>query len=356
MNKALCEVGASREYLAATERLYALDMLRGFCAIGVAAYHYALWGSTELPYEIYELLRIFGIYGVSTFFVLSGYSLAHAYSGRFEKSIEAVSLLAYARRRFARLAPFFCAVVFISVFAKTYLLEKTVDPLEVLGNATLLFGFIDPTSTPVIGGWSIGIEVVFYLLLPLVLLLRRRPTVFLLSALLMMLWLTFRLAQYESLEQGWTIYVHPANHWLFFLGGAYLCIYRDRLPRFGNVVRGLTLTAVVCAFALSVGSELELTTGWRRAALVPATLTTVALAASWRISSGRFIRLSVFMGGASYTLYMLHPLIYFGLKNHVDVARPIIWVTVLVLASFIAVLADRFVDAPLQHTLKSRGW
>lgn len=141
------------------DRLHSLDLLRGICAIGVAVYHFSLWSEISLSVQLKGVLGMFGTYGVAVFFVLSGCSLAYGYAERFSEGIQAAALLDYFKRRFTRLAPLFATVVLLSLVGKLFLTGKSVDPFVVVGSLLLFFGVVNPAATPVIGGWSIDIEV-----------------------------------------------------------------------------------------------------------------------------------------------------------------------------------------------------
>lgn len=135
-------------------RLDALDLLRGLCALAVAVFHFDSWGGLQIAKYFDGWLAVCGTYGVSVFFVLSGYSLAHAYGARFANGIEADAILRYARRRIGRLLPLFSVILIASLAGR-------------------IISGAEPALSPVIGGWSIGIEVVFYVAFPLLLALRR---------------------------------------------------------------------------------------------------------------------------------------------------------------------------------------
>ena len=177
--------------------------MRGVSALGVAAYHMSLWGGAELAPALKAVLTVFGTYGVSVFFILSGYSLAHAYDGDFPGRIESRPLMAYFRRRIGRLGPMFVVVVLASLMGKWLLRAQIPAWLPTLANLTLLFGFVNPAVTPVIGGWSIGVEVVFYVAFPLLLVMRDRAKLSLLCAVLFSAWISVDLAQNASLGDGW---------------------------------------------------------------------------------------------------------------------------------------------------------
>ena len=68
---------------------------------------------------------MFGTYGVSVFFVLSGYSLAHAHERHFCSGLDGERLQAYFKRRFGRLAPLFA--VAISFAGKVLVTGKPVE-------------------------------------------------------------------------------------------------------------------------------------------------------------------------------------------------------------------------------------
>lgn len=339
-------------------RLHSLDLLRGICAVGVAAYHFSLWSEIPLSAQLKGVLGMFGTYGVSVFFVLSGYSLAHGYSKKFSDCLQAENLLGYFKRRFARLAPLFASVVLLSLAGKLFLIGKSIDPFVAIGSLLLLFGVVNPVATPVIGGWSIGIEVAFYLLFPLLVLIKGSVRLIVPTAVLMSAWLTRDLQGYASLEQGWALYVQPANHWIFFSAGVYIHLIDTGLRRMPTRTLAGLVAVVIAAMVLAGAgaTELELVTGWRRLVLVPAALALVAVLAAWRFEGEVLIRLSNVFGGLSYPLYLLHPLIFFAARNRVDTSAPL-WYGLLLTSTFtLAIAVDHWFDTPIQRRLKRIGW
>lgn len=341
----------------ATARLHALDLCRGLCALGVAAYHLSLWGGTELSPGARALLALLGTYGVSVFFILSGYSLAHAYEQDFPGRIEAGPLGAYLRRRIGRLAPLFVAVLLASLAGKALIGGRAVDLPTFIANATLLFGFVNPAATPVVGGWSIGVEVVFYILFPLLMVWRNRALPVLLAAVLMTAWVSADIASRPALADAWSSYVAPANHWIFFCAGVYARLGADRLRRASGASLALIAACTVVAFVSAQGaSELELVTGWRRTLLVPLSVLVVALVGNVIVKHAALQSVCTAMGGASYPLYLVHPLVFFALKGRLDVATVTAWLGLLLGVLVLALLADHFVDSTIQRRIKRLGW
>ena len=340
----------------ARPRLHALDLLRGLCALGVAAYHFSLWGEVALWPPLAGTLAIFGTYGVSVFFILSGYSLAHAYERHFRESLSAGQVLQYFRRRLGRLGPLFAIVVLLSIAGKVLVTGKPIDPYATVANMALFFGLVNPASTPVVGGWSIGIEVVFYVLFPTLLLLRKTMPLVALLSIFATAWLSRDLSLFPSLAEGWGVYVHPANHFVFFAMGVFMRLADHRTPTVKPLVFVAILSAAVAAMVLFAAntSELQLVTGWRRALLVAISIGLVGLSGKLEVT-GRAVGVCSLFAGLSYPLYLIHPLIYFGAKSRVS-ASPWLLLGLLFFAAVMAVLIDRWVDDPIQRRLKRVGW
>lgn len=150
-------------------RLSNLDYLRGVAALGILVYHYTSW-TLGVPSAQTPLGRV-GIYGVAIFYVLSGLTMYHVYAGRMD-SLRQVRTF-FVRRAF-RIFP----LLWLVSIATLVLARKWPDPVTAFLNATGLFGFVDWDGYIALGAWSIGNELVFYALFPLVVLTLRRGWAF----------------------------------------------------------------------------------------------------------------------------------------------------------------------------------
>ena len=167
----------------APQRVLGWDVLRGLCALAVASYHLLYW-------QQLASLNTLGSYGVYLFFVLSGASLAYNYSGKLARPRDAAAFLV---TRWMRLAPLYIVLCCVFVVVLSLGSGRWVDrlPLRFALNASFAFGLHDPTLWALlIGGWSLGIEFVYYLAFPFLLwLLPRKPwCAFAALALAMLQW------------------------------------------------------------------------------------------------------------------------------------------------------------------------
>lgn len=336
-------------------RLDSLDLLRGLCALAVAVFHYHSWGGLYVPAAFNGFLAVCGTYGVSVFFVLSGFSLAHAYGPRFDGTVSVDGLSSYMRRRVGRLLPLFAVITLASAAGKVLTGNELPDVYTLAANLTLVFGFADPTQTPVIGGWSIGIEVVFYVLFPVLLLLRRHWLAVLAVAIFLTAWTSIRLGALPALDQGWALYVAPANNLIFFAAGAYAGLNsRHRTPWPPGYGALCIMALLVLIAAASYGAtELSVVTGIRRLILVPAAILLVVAAA--RVQLNRLSFVASLSGGISYPLYLVHPLIFF-LSARILPVHSWFFALLLVAAIVIAVATDHLIDKPVQRRIKAAGW
>lgn len=147
-------------------RLGYLDALRGLAALWVLLAHTA-----NIPYPILQLpswLSLFvnsGSMGVELFFVVSAFSLCYAMP-RHEQ--DARPLLGFAIRRFFRIAPLFYAILAVTLIWNPW--HEQFGWKHILANVLFLFNFPEGRVqwSIVPAGWTIGIEMPFYLLFPLV--------------------------------------------------------------------------------------------------------------------------------------------------------------------------------------------
>ena len=149
-------------------RLEPLDALRGVAALVVVLVHLH-WAGGELfalP-QLATAMIDFGSSGVILFFVVSGFSLdlTMAKHERSEKP-----LLSYAMARFFRIAPLFYLMIPITAASNYWHGFHTPHSLrDLLLNVGFLFNVVPGHQTGIVwASWTIGVEVIFYTLFPVI--------------------------------------------------------------------------------------------------------------------------------------------------------------------------------------------
>ena len=163
------------------QRISSLTSLRFFAAISVLLFHFPIHFPGHLG-KAYGLLSAHGYTGVTFFFILSGFLLSTIYS---EKSLNSkLSLVTFFGKRLIRIVPtYWLALLLTSFFLDgTLRVAKSQGHLfERLGDVGLHISLLqawipmspfrlhwnEPT-------WSVSVEVFYYLLFPVILILIRK--------------------------------------------------------------------------------------------------------------------------------------------------------------------------------------
>jgi peptidoglycan/LPS O-acetylase OafA/YrhL len=132
-------------------------------ALSILLYHSASFANLGWSADASTVLGRLGIYGVSIFFILSGLTLAHVYHASIGT---AEGVAKFFTRRAFRIWPLLTFVVILKAAGAWYA-GTPYSPAIIVANMTGLFGFIRPTAYINTGAWSIGNEMVFYALTPI---------------------------------------------------------------------------------------------------------------------------------------------------------------------------------------------
>lgn len=332
------------------ERVYGLDLLRGACAVLVVAYHMLVWTGHR---EMYT----WGLHGVYIFFVLSGASLTLAYKHRFDTGFPFSSFL---RLRAARLGPLF-AIATLIMLSHKWVSEG--HPLEALAagvlSTSLLFGFGNPGSSSLVaGGWSIGVEVVFYLIFPALLAFAYSRRWLAIAAGLLLVQTAFVMLTLGSHADirgaAWDAYTQPLAFMAYFffgcLIGRYVISQEPLSPWFARIALMTVMAAVI---SLSGPTAVATVTGWRGAALFALAVAATFFAAFIAPASASFIKLCETAGNMSYGLYLLHPIVFLVLKRALpSLSLPAVFLATLLPSITVALLLERYFERPVRGLLR----
>lgn len=148
-----------------------IDSLRGVAILMVILVHVSL-SVHDLPYII-ELFSKYGQMGVQLFFMISSVTLFLSLS---RSKNQKVNKREFFIKRFFRIAPmYYFGIIFyfsIQLFKYSLLVGTITFPPDytwsnIFSNMIFLHGFYPPANNNIVpGGWSIGTEMAFYLLVP----------------------------------------------------------------------------------------------------------------------------------------------------------------------------------------------
>lgn len=153
------------------EKLAFVDLLRGIAILMVLVVHTAIVVPGLDQFQM--LLARYGQMGVQLFFVASAYTLAMSY-GKSNRDADAIR--AFYVRRYFRIAPMYylgVAIYFSLRVIKS--LQETgglddlhpYSPLNIAANLLFVHGMVPSANNNIVpGGWSIGTEMLFYLVFP----------------------------------------------------------------------------------------------------------------------------------------------------------------------------------------------
>lgn len=295
-------------------RIHTIDYLRGLLALSVVFYHYTSWTTGDPLAE--TILGRLGIYAVSAFFVISGISIYLSYHNcKWNKK----TTKGFFIRRFFRLAPvYWIALFFIMYLQYASRGELTSSITTYFNNFSLLFGFYSKRSYLVTGGWSIGVEVVFYALFPLMLLLFKsiKQIILLvcLGILLLVIYAFFIIDDNGSPYDVWRYYINPFNQMLFFIAGMVIAKYAGQLKSILNnqyCYLILFISLLLFAFIPANGTWVSIATGWERLAFTVITIAVVTSTLAIKIKEDKFItKFLQFLGNISYPVYLLHGIFF----------------------------------------------
>lgn len=296
-------------------------------------YHYLSWGVGEFPAE--SFMGRIGLYGVSIFYILSGLTLYHVYS---RKMVNVRAVRDFFIKRVFRIFP----LLWIVTLAAIVLSREMPNFGDLFLNLTGLFGFVKWDTYFSAGVWSIGNELVFYAMFPIMAYCARSSTGLLALCGLVLLapyiyFAFWGMTPSGTLTDQWTMYINPLNQaFLFFAGFAIGYVLKVR--KVPQLLAWLVFLGSIVAFALipAEGEPVTLVTGVNRLVFTLLCVLICASAYKMTIDLPRVLHLPLSrLGEASYSVYLIHPLTYsvvaFALNDFVPVPAQIVIAVVVTL-------------------------
>ncbi|QKV66464.1 acyltransferase [Pseudomonas sp. 43A] len=303
-------------------RLEGIESLRAYAAVTIILFHLVGSGGAKLPSALSFIGSHFG-FGVQLFFVVSGFSLAYGYWGKLSSEL---AIGHYFARRFARIAPLFYAALIFQLFYLWLCWDVTYSPTSVIVNILFAFNVIPGLTDGIVGAsWTIGVEMIFYALFPLLLMLckttLRSALVLVFSILLSSLFSV----NFKPFEEQLSSFIHHnfLSFLPFFLWGVLgFHIHRkiSHMPLAASryvcwTLCGAAIILMICLYNniqfIMFFMVRDLRATWDMLWGIPFVFLCIAMA----LHPSRFISnpLTRYLGKISFSLYLVHPTIVYGL-------------------------------------------
>lgn len=333
-------------------------------ALSVLIYHYSGWSDISYAYPLNDLVNRLGIYAVATFYILSGATLALVY---IKKEVNKEFLKDFSIKRILRIAPLLYIattltfLIILAVALKNHDLSGLPNLWEILMNYTLLFGWLDHNSYIATGAWSIGNELVFYSIFPIMLWLIKKSTThyivfFILTVLATLYFSFFLFDNQETLGNQWTLYINPINQIYLFAGGfliGWLYKVKQIKVKQKSIVSLLIVSILVFVFLpISGEDQINYLTGYAKIVLSLSVFTMCFSVMFIKQTKSSIATGTLkYFGDISYSIYLLHPVSFticqmaFGL---IGMDNKLLTIFASIIATFImATISYRFVEKPL---------
>ena len=341
-----------------------LTGIRFFAAAYVFVMHYGASAINKAgaPRPVATFLHN-GVFGVSVFFILSGFILAHAHPAAFATQRQ---YAVYFLHRFARIYPLYLFALVVAL--PVAVADVPLDLKQAIAVLAMVQSWTDAFSHSgyawIMQAWTLSVELAFYLSFPFLIgMLRRLGTSLLLGFCI--LDVIFIISGGTTTVTPWTDYggyIHQPVWPLYlplplvrsgeFLLGMLLHTIVTRLPRLA-----LNFSATHCVLACAAIVALLSASSDERALSAAAVLVGILIAMIY-VSDNAFTRLLgsrtlILLGNASYALYLLQGPVHAYLG--IFLPDPYDRLLGLPISLAAAILAWRFVEIPARLYILSLG-
>jgi exopolysaccharide production protein ExoZ len=337
-------------------RLDSLDFLRGAAILGVIAFH--VFGLFHANNGAIRLISEQGFFGVQLFFIVSALTMCLMWERRAGEHRPAAKF--YVRRFFRIAPPFWLAAIFYTLIDHGVALEWAPDGLglrQFVTTATFVHTFWPDTINSVVpGGWSIGVEMLFYLFFPMIVGWRCRPQIYLLTAVSVYLLNIFLVRPaYLWLLDGYShpyligefLYFQFFNQAPIFLAGIWLyrILHSSERRWSWSAILGFIWIALAFFLKVMLGFNSSPFFWLAIACLLAAAYVVLSLRISWRPLNR--------LGEISYSVYLTHFAVVRGLEllfktAAIDTNQTWAWALALALTLSICLILGSVLEATVE--------
>jgi peptidoglycan/LPS O-acetylase OafA/YrhL len=305
--------------LATGTRLQGIEALRAVAALMVVLYHLVMLAGVSAPGHLHIVKTHFGL-GVPLFYALSGFVLAYGYLDKLESRRQ---VLQFYIKRYFRIAPLFYVLIAVwLLFLKAR--EATLPPFhEIVLNASFLFGLVPGKHESIVAaGWSIGVEMLLYLVFPVIAALISSLRAGILAFVMAVLVSSAFYTAAQSAKLGSYAYMNLITHLPTFLAGIVAFLLWRKLGFIQNRLKGMVLLGLFIIIGAAQvywpdsKKILALATGVRLDVYIWSFLFAL-LILSICLWPARLLvnNIGSTLGKISFSLYLWHPLVIIGLSK-----------------------------------------
>ncbi|MBF0490407.1 MAG: tetratricopeptide repeat protein [Candidatus Omnitrophica bacterium] len=296
------------------KRIEPLDWLRGLMALSIMFYHLILFNFGQPSSS--SIVGRLSIYGVSIFFVISGLTNAVI----CERCLEGLSsVISFYMKRLFRILPLFWLCIPLTIFV----LHLSWDGWRIFLNLSMLFSIGDPKAAIPIGGWSIGNEMVYYALTPAFIWLYRKNKrlgdLLFFGSFIIAMYFSLKVLHLEESYSGqfFKAWCHPLNNLFYYLAGVSL-FYNSGSFTINKWCNYFLLICFVLLFIFTpvFGDLIHVMYGFNRVIFSICSIGIVFCFYHIEVNFPlRINKILSLFGMATYSVYLLHPIIYAGFLN-----------------------------------------
>lgn len=301
-------------------KLAYINALRGLAIIIVVFSHVQNFGIGLYKMHPYIIpLLDTGLIGVQLFFILSAFTLFRSYHIRSQ--YETGPIKNFFIRRFFRIAPLFYIAIVYYVWQYNTNPQQTfpVTPLHIISSVAFLNSFSAYWVTSVVpGGWTIGIEMIFYMMLPVLFIYiknSRQAFNFLVIAILFRLAIIFLLQIHPLINDVriWHIFLYfsfPNQLFVFAFGILMYYIITDDYKMILSP-KYMIILCILLILETTYRNELFLSKFF----LFNTALFLFSVAISKFQSKILVNNFFIYIGKISYSVYLVHNAVFYWLKR-----------------------------------------
>lgn len=305
-------------------RMQFLDTARALAVIYVVFFHtIGIW-NLEYPDAIKRLVQ-FGGSSVILFFVVSGFSLCYTMQRHLSNTNP---LMSYSVTRFFRIAPLYYVLLILTIIRDFYFRDITHSPEKILFSSFFIFNFSPEYAKGIVwASWTIGVEVVFYALFPLLYKILNSLTKKI-NFFIVLVWVTYFFAEFfiplidPAFQSSYKYMNFPRNLAVFVLGMISYDLYKSTKEK--NLRESTGATIILLAFSLLASMAILAKYTWNKVLIIDFGIMQgigyliLVIGLSAYSTRNIFNSIANFYSKICYSAYLWHPFLIWSLKPIYD--------------------------------------